>query len=86
MLADIRRIMKSDGRLFLVEPLVEQTGISPYCGAPNYSRPHMESFIEGAGMRLLAFHDLSHLPPYTVPWAPFEDPDHPPLVVYEVGR
>lgn len=86
MLADLKRILKPEGRIFLTEPLVDQTGISPYCGAPNYSRADMETFIEKAGLRLLAFHDLSHLPPYTVPWLPFEDPDHPPLGVYEAGR
>lgn len=86
MLADITRILKPGGKIYLLEPLVEVTGKSPYCGAPNYSRADMEAFIERAGLRLIAFRDLSHLPPYTVPWAPFEDPDHPPLVVYELGR
>lgn len=86
MLADLKRIMKPDGRIFLTEPLVDHTGISPYCGAPNYSRGDMEAFIERAGLRLITFHDLSHLPPYSVPWDAFEDPNSPPLVVYELGR
>lgn len=86
MLADLKRILKPDGRLFLTEPLVERTGISPYCGAPNYSRGDMEAFIERAGLRLLSFHNLSHLLPYSVPWNVIEDSSSPPLVVYELGR
>ncbi|MCA1751400.1 MAG: class I SAM-dependent methyltransferase [Flavobacteriales bacterium] len=84
LLADIRRILKSDGRVFLLEPMPEVTGISPYCGATIFTRADMEGFIARAGFRLIAFHDLSHLPPYSVPWVTFEDADHAPLVVYEM--
>ncbi len=86
MLADIVRMPRADGRIYMVEPDVETTFFNKNCNSLNYSRTDLKSFFAKAELEIIETHDLSHLPSYTVPWMPYDKEGEPPLIVYVLGK
>jgi SAM-dependent methyltransferase len=68
MLQDIKKLLKSNGKLFVYEPNVEKTFFSNECGSNNYSKADILKFFSENNFSLVSEHDLLDSPGNIPSW------------------
>jgi ubiquinone/menaquinone biosynthesis C-methylase UbiE len=75
MLQDIAGLLKTNGRLFILEPVTEETYFNnTFCKTFHYNKKDIEQFFSAAGFKLISEHRRA-----TAPWW---DDRNLPMVIY----